>query len=477
MSIVTDLYRLQSLFAKAKPKLELYLDVNYLLITFISNKKFVNMMVFSYEKQDDATYYMAYRVSYWIVVIVGALGLVALLFVGGFSIPSTSLSTLVDNLLTVLVTLVALSVAALLVGWIQVAFTSKLGEEVILLVMWLTPFLVMAASAYLYVNTNDTNMLGGLAAGIIFLGFVFYFRKQVRLSARLIEVGAEITMKNMSLMAPQLGAFISTTIITMLMLPGEVFVFVFFANINVILAVFMAALYMFMYAFVIAAIRAFADASNLSYINQWYSGSKPSNSKAKEEISNLKAPIVKYAFLMAFISRFRTKKRSGFSPFSLFKFMDFRNWPNLLFARRSAVSTAADVAAYFGNYTLIIIVTKKTRSIFQAYKESAKATWKSFAANIAGSMGFNILETIRQWLSAILLLSLGGLYGYSVYGDVIIAIIMAILFLILGSTPLNSMFKPVVNGYRLLLYQSYFGKSSSMLDKKTKEIISAAVKK
>ncbi len=434
-------------------------------------------MVFSYEKQDDTRYYQFYNISLWIVLIIGIFGMIAFLFQLGIDTTLSFISGYIDNFAVINITLGALAVAALIVGWIQVAFTSKLGEEIILLGMWVTPFVVMAVSVYLYLNSQDTNMLGGLLAGLIFLGFVIYFRKQIRLSARLIEVGAEITIKNMSLLIPQLKAFIFTTIITILMLPGFMVILILLSKVTVILAIILAAIYEFMYLFVIAVIRSFADASNISFVNMWYLGKKANNDLASKEISTVKAPIIKFAFLMAFINKFRSSGRNKFSPLTLFKFMDFRNWPNLIFGGRSITSTAADIAAYFGNYTLIIIVVKKTRSIAQAYKESAKATWKSFAANIAGSMGFNLLEGLRQWISGIILIVAGAFYGYSYFGKLIYAVIMAIMFLILGMTPLNAMFKPVVNSYRLLIYHSYFGKTSSKLDKKTKEIIKNAIKK
>ncbi len=430
-----------------------------------------------YERQNDSGFYSFYRISYFFVVTLGVIGLIVLMLSIDLDLSFGFFYFITENFMEIMFTLLALTAATLIVGLIQVLFTSKLGEEIILLVIWVTPFLVIATSIYLYLDSDDINLLGGTAAGIIFLITVIYFKRSIRLSARLIEVGAEITVSNLSMLAPQLKAFIISTLITIIMIPGIVIVFAFGLKIHAILAILLVIIYEFMYLFVVATIRAFADASNIAYVNIWYDNSKPSSAKAKDRISKIKMPIVKYAFLMAFISRFKTKRKNGFTPLSLFKFMDFRNWPKLLLQGRSVRSTVADIAIYFGNFTLVILVVKNMRSITQAYKESAKTTFKSFAANIAGSMGFNILEGLRSWGSAILLLLMGGLYGYSVYSDILIAVIMAILFLLIGMPPLNSMFKPVVNSYRLLIYRAYTGKISSKLDSKTKEIIKEAIKK
>ncbi len=430
-----------------------------------------------YERQNDSGFYSFYRISYFFVVTLGVIGLIVLMLSIDLDLSFGFFYFITENFMEIIFTLLALTAATLIVGLIQVLFTSKLGEEIILLVIWVTPFLVIATSIYLYLDSDDINLLGGTAAGIIFLITVIYFKRSIRLSARLIEVGAEITVSNLSMLAPQLKAFIISTLITIIMIPGIVIVFAFGLKIHAILAILLVIIYEFMYLFVVATIRAFADASNIAYVNIWYDNSKPSSAKAKDRISKIKMPIVKYAFLMAFISRFKTKRKNGFTPLSLFKFMDFRNWPKLLLQGRSVRSTVADIAIYFGNFTLVILVVKNMRSITQAYKESAKTTFKSFAANIAGSMGFNILEGLRSWGSAILLLLMGGLYGYSVYSDILIAVIMAILFLLIGMPPLNSMFKPVVNSYRLLIYRAYTGKISSKLDSKTKEIIKEAIKK
>lgn len=434
------------------------------------------IMAFSYEKENDRKFQNFYRFSFLIVIAFGIIGLLVLFFSLDLDLTFGFFSDISDDFFEIVQLLLILSVATLLTGWFQVLFTSKLGEEFILLVIWITPPAVIFLSVYQFSQSNDINNLGGALAGIVFFVVFWYFRKSIRLSARLIEVGAEITRKNPSLFWPQLKAYLLVTLVTLLMIPGVITVFGLSMKIHPILAWISIVVYELLFIFVVSVIRSIADAYNLSYINQWYDGNNPSNSKAKTQINKLKAPIVKYAFLMAFINRFKSNKSSGFSPFTLFKYMNFKNWPTLLFKGRGIGETIADLVAYFGNYTLVIIITKNMRSISMAYEESARSVSKAFAANIAGSMGFNILESARAWISSIILLAAGGYYGWITYNDLIMVVILALLFLILGSTPLNSMFKPVVNSYRLLLYRSYTGKISNKLDDKTKKIIKEAIK-
>ncbi|MCY3412486.1 MAG: hypothetical protein INQ03_12685 [Candidatus Heimdallarchaeota archaeon] len=427
----------------------------------------------TYNKENDRNYEKLYSISLILVFVIGLLGMLIFILSLDFDLDYGFLEDMVDNLVDIFTILIPLTLAALIVGWIQVALTSKIGEELILIVIWVTPFLVIATSLYLYYDSNDYNLLGGAIVGLIFLGLVIYFKHSVRLSARLIEVGAEITLQNSALFKPQLYAFLLTSLLSILVIPGTFVTFAFGAKIHGLVAIILVALYDTMFLFVITTIKFTADAMNIAYLGDWYGGTA-SNEKAKKTVSMLKAPIIKFSFIMAFIERFRSNKQQGFTPFSLFKYMNIKNWPKLLL-QGSVSSKVADTVVYFGNYTLVVIVLKKMGSVTQAYQESAKSMFKTFAANIAGSMGFNILDSLRVWTSSILLLAAGGFYGYSVYGDIFLAIITAILFLILGSTPLNSMFKPVILAYRVLLYNSYTKKKSSKLDKKTKDIINAAL--
>jgi len=433
-------------------------------------------MVFGYEdKNDDATYAI-YRFSWLLLLVLGLLGL------GVFLTTSTELSfsafdIIVKNITEITTVLLVLAGAGLLVGWLQVLITSKLGEEVILLITWIAPFLVIGTSLYLFNTNNDINYLGGTVAGGIFLLLVIYFRKSLRLSARLIEVGAEITAVNPSLFLPQLTAFLATVVVTVLLLPAIALATKVTLSIHPLLTIFAVALLMWMYAFVISAFQSFADASNIAFIDHWYSKkSSPTLTQAADQVKKQRAPIVRFAFLMAFISRFRSNQ-SRWNPFQLFELMKFSNWKNVLLRNRSLGSALARTAAYFGSYTLVVIIAEHSRSVVDAYKQSAKTVFKRFAENIAGSMGFNILESFRKFFSGILMLIAGGLYGWTQYNqDILVAIIFAFLFLILGFYPLNAMFKPVNNAYRLILYRSHTGRISSKLDPKTREIIRAVIK-
>jgi len=434
-------------------------------------------MVFSYEDRNDDTFYGLYRISWLVVTALGIVGVAYLVMNSGISIDVAFLQVLINNFSSIMLILSALVGAALVVGWIQVALASKLGEELVLLVTWVTPFAVIGVSLFLFNANNDINYLGGTVAGLLFLGFVFYFRKSLRLSARLIEVGAEVTTHHPSLFLPQLTSVVATTVLTILMVPGVIVVAIFSLPIHPILTWFLEVIYMFLYTFAIAAFQAFADASNISFVDYWYSKSgKPGLSKAAGHVKSRRAPIVRFAFLTAFISRFRRDNGGGFTPFRLFELMKFSNWKKVLFRGRSILGTAARTAQYFGSYTLVVLMVKNMNSVAQAYKESAKTVFERFVENIAGSMGFNILESFRQVFSALLMLIAGGAYGYLSYGqDIVMAIVFAFLFLFLGYYPLNAMFKPAINAYRVILYRAHTGKISSKLDSKTKEIIKAVI--
>jgi hypothetical protein len=437
-------------------------------------------MVFGYEERNDSGFLKFYKLSWIILTLFGLVGVLFILNITGTGLSFGAMETFFNNLIDILQVLVILSIAALIIGWLQVLVTSIIGEEVVLFVMWVTPIAVMVVSVFFFLQTQEIDFLGGLVAGGVFLGLVIYFRKSLRLSARLIEVGAEITTRNPSLFIPQLLAFLGTVLVTILMISGLATIFSIGAMTHWIVSYIILFLYMIMYFFIINALKAFADASNISYINQWYDATKtkrPQGSKAKEEMKKLKAPILKFAFLMAFIQRFKGRSSRGWTPFELFKLMRFSNWKNVLFERRRVGRSVGQVIQYFGSYTLVVIVVNKTTSLVDAYKESAKTIFKTFVENIAGTIGFNILEKLRVWFGAILLIVSGALYGWTVYADILITIIMAVLFLILGYFPLSAMYQPVVNAYRLILYRAYTGKISNNLNPKTQKIISAAIKK
>jgi len=277
------------------------------------------------------------------------------------------------------------------------------------------------------------------------------------------------------MMRPQLGAYFLKTVVTLLMVPGVVTVFLASATIHPILGGVLAVIYEMMYFLVMSGIQEVANAKNISYVNQWYT-SRPSAAKAGEQVSKMKSGILKYAFLMAFVARF--KRSSGAGPASLFKFMKFSNWPRLIFGGGSITSTASKAIAYFGSYTLVVMVVKKTNSLGAAYKESASTVFKTFAANIAGSMGFNVIDGLRRLISALLLIGIGVYFAFLTYGNnLVLIVVVAFIFMILGSVPLDSMFQPVVNSYHVLLYRAYTGSASSKMDKRTKDIIKEAKKK
>ncbi len=433
-----------------------------------------------YERDNDTLFHNLYRVSFVVVLLFGILG--ALMVLGNLElgIDFSSLGDLVPRLIEVLKFALLVSVAALVVGIVQVIFTSWFGEEIVILTMWLTPFLLMGGSVFYFQQTQDTDVLGGLVAGLVMLALVFWTRKSIRMSARLIEVGAEITRDNLVMMRSQVVAYFLKTVITALMVPGVVTVFLGSAIVNPILGAILSTLYVFMYLFVMSGIQAIADAKNISYVNQWYTGN-PSSRKAAEDVSKRKSGVLKYAFLMAFIARFRSRNQQG--PLSrVGKLMRFSNWKSALLGGGSLTSAAASAAAYFGSYTLVVMMVKKMNSLGAAYKESAKTVFKTFAANVAGSMGFSVIDGLRRLIAAILLIGIGVFfaitnYGIDPYADPLSVGLIALVFLLIGGVPLDSMFKPVVNSYQTLLYKAYTGSPSSKMDKRTKEIIREAKKK
>ena len=433
------------------------------------------LMTSIYERKNDSFFQNLYSISFLVVILIGAVGMLVALSMFNIGIDVQLLIDFAPQMLVILQFALIISLVALLVGIVQVIFTSWFGEEIVLIAMWVTPFLVMSASLYLYTNTNNVDYLGGLVAGAIFLILVYIFRRSLRLSARLIEVGAEITRDNLVMMRPQLGAYFLKTVVSLLMVPGVVTVFLTSATIHPILGGVLAIIYEMMYFFVMSGIQAVANAKNISYVNQWYT-SNPSAAKAGKQVSKMKSGILKYAFLMAFVARFR--RNSGASPLSLFKFMKFSNWPRLIFGGGSITSTASKAIAYFGSYTLVVMVVKKMNSLGAAYKESASTVFKTFAANIAGSMGFNVIDGLRRLISSLLLLGIGVYFAFLTYGNnIVLIVVVAFIFLILGSVPLDSMFQPVVNSYHVLLYRAYTGSASSKMDKRTKDIIQEAKKK
>lgn len=443
-------------------------------------------------KQGEKTYFRIYLFSWFVVLLIGLLGLfvVAVLTVlSGIDLKSLLGNVTADaKLITeVLITLIALVIACIVIGWIQVALIAIIGRLLILAVMWLTPFALMGISILIFISTHNANSLGGVVIGVVVLGLVFLFRKSIALSARFVQMGARVSTKNPSMFFPQLVAVILIFIATIFMIGGSILLFLVGGKIHPIVGVVLVIIYFIFYYFVVNVINAFANAHNLAYADQWYSG-KPSSREARALTKSLRGPITRFAFLMSFFSWFYRSRSSSFNPLSLFKYINFSTWIQLgksyLFGG-GPVRTASKVVAYLGSYTLVLIIANKLTSVTQAFKESMGTVFHTFSTNIAGNIGLNIVEMFRKWVSIILLLATGAIYGFAILSgpsaaDIdrfITALIMAILFLLLGYIPLSAMFRPVTNTYQMVLYRSYTGKSSSKVDKNTQKLIREVFKK
>jgi hypothetical protein len=462
--------------------------ISILELNFMSNK----------ESSHDGLFYKGYWISWIIVAVVGLASLgIGLAMFGDISILGDLASFLnSDYFIPILTTLVFLLTFCFVIGWFTIAVVSKIGDEVILLVFWITPFVVAGISLLLTYQEQNIDYLGGTVVSVLFLIFVIYFRKSIRASARLVELGAEIVVTNPKMFYPAIVSMILKFIATLLMLAGSILVISILVNVHPIVAVIVWILYEIPYLFVMSVISSFSQATNIAYVQQWYTkpSSSPSLGQARGKIGQLKGPVARYAFLMTFVRMFKggQRRQTGWTPFALGKYMKISDWPKLILgggAGRSVTSTVAKVVEYLGTYTLVIIVSKSLKSVTQAYKESAKGVFGTFVTNIAGQIGLNIVDYFQRIITSTLLLVIGGVYGFFVFtatiGDdtnaIIFAIVFAVVFLLIGSIPLSGLFKPVTTSYQYVLYQSFMDRKSnktlsSRLNKKTQSIIKAAFK-
>jgi len=444
----------------------------------------------------DGLFYKGYWVSWIIVAVVGLLSLgIGFAMFGDVSILGDLASFLnSDYFMPILTTLVFLLTLSFILGWLTIAIVSKIGDEVILLVFWITPFIIAGISLFLTYQEQNMDYLGGAIVSVLFFIFVIYFRKSIRASARLVELGAEIVVTNPKMFYPAIVSMILKFVATILMLAGSILVIAILVSIHPIVAVIVWIIYEIPYLFVMSVISSFSQATNIAYVQQWYSkpSKSPSLGQARNKISKLKGPVARYSFLMTFVRMFKggRRRQTGWTPFALAKYMKISDWPSLIFGgSRSVTSTVAKVVEYLGTYTLVIIVSKNLKSVSQAYKQSTKGIFGTFVTNIAGQIGLNIVDYLQRFITSLLLLIIGGVYGFFVFtatvGDtsnaIIFAIIFALVFLIIGSIPLGGLFKPVITSYQFVLYQSYIDRKSnkalsSRLNKKTQGIIKAAFK-
>ncbi len=460
----------------------------------------------------DKFYYWMYRVVWVIVIVLGIIG--ALMFlkqafaftaVSRFaSVIGTNPSMLIDQIVKpVLLTLLIVLGIAFVVGFLEIVLVALVGEEVILLVAWITPFLFIGGSFFLYWQSNwDSNYLGGAILGALLLIFLIIFRKKLRVSARLIEKSAEIVAGNPTMIVPQLGAGVFVLLANLLGVSGAFAVSTVAFNIHPYLSLIAGVIYYWLVLFIIAGSRAFADAHNIAYADEWYTKpGDPVYSHASKTVKELKGPIAKYAFLMTFVAWFKSRRKSystsnitggnitnlfrlDYLSKKLFRFLSFRSSTSVA---NSVGSTVASAIEYIGKYTLVIIVTKKVRSMTQAYKESAKTVFKTFITTVGGTIGFAIIDNLRKGIAFILFIVSGAYYGYkfpelaelantSIVSRIIWALVMALLFYAVGFQTIDIMFNPVSNTFNVLLYRSFTDiksgkKPSSKLDKKTRELM------
>ncbi len=456
--------------------------------------------------QEDLLQLYLYRIAWGIITGLGLIGALMIIMseqfqavaesMGGFigSDPQAFITTIGQPLV---ITLIGLFLAALLVGFLQVVLTAKIGEEVILLVVWATPFVIIAFSIFAYLqNDQNTNTLFVGLFGVGLLAFIYWARSKIRLSARLVEKAAEVVASNPSMFKPQLYAGVLVVIAGNLWMFGIVPVFYFSFQIHPYLTVFTIPVHLWIYAFTLNGARAFADAHNIAYAHDWYSNEKgePNYDKASNTVSQVRGAVARYAFLMTFVRMFKRRRSSGISG-SLSSARSFfsRGFVTRLLSGRglfgsSSVSSAvAGAIEYLGKYTLVIVVVKRMRSVTEAFKESTRTVFRTFITTAGGAVGLEIIESLRKWLSIILLMIAGAIYGYffpDIAGlenvdqtaRIIWAIIMGIIFLFIGGYPVNIMFGPVSNTFNVLLYDSYSAiasgaKPSKKLDKKTRDLI------
>ncbi len=415
-------------------------------------------MSFLVKSKNDNTFLGLYRFSWILLLIIGSGGILALSAVIGINLDLNLIKPLLPNLGYLLMVFLGVSFVTFIVGLFQVVFTSFFGEEIILFVTWSSPFVLIGLSGYLYFQQRDTNILiiGGM--GVLFLLIFYYMRNEIRLSAKLTELSAEMVRDNLSMEIPQIRSFLLRLIITILLIPGVILIFGSLFLFNPILGVLVALIFLFFYMFVLTGIQTYADALNVAYSNQWYSG-KPSQSKASSQVAPLKAGIIKFAFLLTifrYISMLSNNKdnRSGFI---------FRG--------------ITEILEFLGTYTLVLMVIKKTTSLSDAYVESTKSVFKMFKATSSGSLGFAIIDFTRWVLSAAILLGAGWYFASIMYSDQFLIWLVASIITIFGLIPLNSMFKPVVNTFRLILYRSYTGDASSKFNKEIKGLLKTVKKK
>lgn len=448
----------------------------------------------AYSGRKDTTFYVFYKISWLLLLLIGlfGLGLIGLAISGEESI-ITDLNINLDLLAAISITFIYLIVSCLIIGWLLVAFISKLGEEIILLVVWLFPFFLIIPSLIAF-GTAETeegvNYLVGVAFGIIFLLLIFFFRKKIRLSAKMVELGAEIVVTNPKMFIPSLTALVFKVIAAVFLLGGYIFCVALGTIAGEIVTAIGMIMLSILYFYIIGVVSAFSEGINIAYTQQWYSSPKkgPSLGKAKDRVKKLRSPIARYAFLMTFLRLLKNRGGSRRRSIHSNRFTFAGRLPRIPFLSTgggNVVSSAASIAEYLGTYTLIIIVSKNMKSVTQAFKESIKGVFGTFVVNVAGSIGINIIDYLRTIISMVLLIFIGAFYGYTIYPTVtpdlvtdpfFFVLIFAILFLIIGLLPLNAIFKPIVVAYQFVLYQTYIDAKSSKaissrINKKTQKLI------
>jgi hypothetical protein len=377
-----------------------------------------------------------------------------------------------DFLPLLIVFIVIFLIATFILAYIILWIMSKVAKEVTIFVSVLFPVLMivfgilMVGGGILMPDDQiGASMMGMILAGFGFLllAFVVWKFRVIARSGKFVEFSARLVLDEKAVLAMPLLLGVYSIITGFFMLFGFLEIYSLFEVTNAMgeqelsyPGLILAIIFEYFYLIVYLGVYYSLSAGVISYASDWYRGLDPDLGSAMKDVRQVFPVILKFAFAMAsvkIIMQIFTGATRGQATRSRGRGNAGAAIGGLIFAALAAfmISILGAIWMFLNYFTLVSIVQNK-KGLSDSIKDSAKTTWGALVDVLVGESGFGLTTFIFAIVNSLLWLGAGFALGIAVTQEFMFGVVLAIIFVFLGSLPYNVVTMPMKVAFRTFIY-------------------------
>ncbi|MFX0084656.1 MAG: DUF6159 family protein [Candidatus Hodarchaeota archaeon] len=349
----------------------------------------------------------------------------------------------------------------LIMCWVILQIIKRTAVTVVIVMSYLFPILFIGIGVVL-ISSVTLAIFGAILViiGVLMLLIALWNQRKLRRSGKFLEFSASLVLDEKALLMAPIILAIFTMFAGVLM--GFSYLEIYdtwgvvtesmdpqMQDLGTIVGLVVEYVYLIVYFCFYYIIAGFI----CSYAFDWYRKEDPSLNTAWKDVKQVLAPIFWFAIIRATLEmitrligrgarRSQVGERRGKEQVGIL----------IVFLIVAFISSILiGLYRFFTYFTLPAIVIKK-KGLRDSIRDSAKMVWNSWLDVLVGETGFGLAMFFFNIVNFLLWGSVGFILGFTLFDNVIGAIVLAVVLLIISIIPMNIVSFPMGTAFKTFLY-------------------------